>query len=81
MKLYLLGGLLGVGGRSCGHNGHGHFIVFGLGQISFNGTVLSFTGNTTSPVPIPGAVWLLGSGVLGLLGIGRRRERTGAVAA
>lgn len=55
-------------------------IAFGLGQISFNGTALSFTGNTPT-VPIPGAVWLFGSGVLGLLGIGRRRERTGAVAA
>lgn len=26
----------------------------------------------TSPVPIPGAVWLLGSGILGLIGIRRR---------
>jgi len=29
---------------------------------------------STSPVPIPGAVWLLGSGLLGLLGFKRRRS-------
>lgn len=28
----------------------------------------------TSPVPIPGAVWLLGSGLLGLAGLRRRRQ-------
>jgi len=27
----------------------------------------------TSPVPLPAAVWLLGSGLLGLLGVGRRK--------
>lgn len=30
---------------------------------------------TVSPVPLPAAVWLFGSGLLGLLGIGRRRIR------
>ena len=28
-----------------------------------------------NPVPIPGAVWLLGSGLIGLVGIGRKRLR------
>jgi len=28
-----------------------------------------------APVPIPGAVWLFGSGLLGLVGIGRRRMK------
>jgi len=37
-------------------------------------------GNTSlvivmDPVPLPGAVWLLGSGLLGLAGIGRRFNR------
>ncbi|MBN2809134.1 MAG: PEP-CTERM sorting domain-containing protein, partial [Deltaproteobacteria bacterium] len=27
-----------------------------------------------APVPVPGAVWLLGSGFLGLLGIRRKRN-------
>jgi hypothetical protein len=30
------------------------------------------TGVVSSPVPIPGAVWLLGSGLIGLAGIRRR---------
>jgi hypothetical protein len=34
---------------------------------------------STSPpvVPIPGAAWLLGSGLVGLIGLGRRRARKG----
>jgi hypothetical protein len=28
-----------------------------------------------SPVPVPAAIWLLGSGVLGLIGIGREKSR------
>jgi len=29
--------------------------------------------NAVAPVPIPGAVWLLGTGLLGLVGLGRKR--------
>jgi hypothetical protein len=29
--------------------------------------------DSTSPVPIPAAAWLLGSGVIGLIGLGRKR--------
>ena len=39
-------------------------------QLSFNGTVAA-----PSPIPLPAAVWLFGSGVLGLLGFARRRNR------
>jgi hypothetical protein len=35
--------------------------------------VLTFTGNAGSAVPLPAAVWLLGSGLLGLAGVSRRR--------
>ncbi len=31
---------------------------------------------TTSPVPVPAAVWLLGSGLMGLIGISRRKTET-----
>jgi hypothetical protein len=37
--------------------------------LSANGTL----STPTSPVPIPAAVWLFGSGLLGLMGVGRRR--------
>jgi len=35
--------------------------------------VLSYNG-TAPPVPVPAAIWLLGSGLMGLVGIGRRRR-------
>jgi hypothetical protein len=40
--------------------------------LSSNGAVTGLVSGT-SAVPLPAAVWLLGSGVVGLLGIGRRR--------
>ena len=49
-------------------------LIFKLGSVSLgtNGT-LTITGNSAPAVPLPAAAWLLGSGLLGLLGIGRRR--------
>ena len=41
---------------------------------SFDGDVI-FLGGDVSCVPIPGAVFLLGSGLLGLIGIGRKRMK------
>jgi len=35
----------------------------------------NFQSPDSAPVPIPGAVWLLGSGLIGLVGIGRKRLR------
>jgi len=52
----------------------GKAIVYNLGTASFDGQTLSFSGY--SAVPLPAAVWLFGSGLLGLLGIGRRRDTT-----
>jgi hypothetical protein len=53
-------------------------VSFSLGTVALTGTganlVLSFTGNgAPPPVPLPPAVWLLGSGLLGLAGVARRR--------
>jgi len=39
----------------------------------FPGGDMSFSG-TVSAVPVPAAVWLFGSGLLGLLGVARRRQ-------
>lgn len=42
--------------------------------LRFQGTGLNGDGSdVATPTPIPGAVWLLGSGLLGLLGLKRRR--------
>lgn len=38
------------------------------------GTVLIFSGTDTSFVPVPSAVWLMGSGLLGLVGLARRKR-------
>lgn len=43
------------------------------GQTSFNGIVKDITPASTTP--IPGAIWLLGSGIMGLVGL--RRRQTG----
>lgn len=40
---------------------------------AFNGVVSSSSGGT-APVPIPAAGWLLGSGLVGLAGVARRRR-------
>jgi hypothetical protein len=63
-----------VYGETSTGSGGGQALSFALGTAYFNGTTLSFTGNQGSPVPLPAAAWLFGSGLLGLLGIGRRRD-------
>jgi hypothetical protein len=70
---YGLYGLTGNGTTS------GVAIAFSLGSAVFDGTTLAFTGNT-AVTPLPAAAWLFGSGLLGLLGIGRRRDRVVAAA-
>lgn len=36
---------------------------------------LTFYGNTISEVPLPSAVWLFASGLLGVVGVARRRRQ------
>jgi hypothetical protein len=38
------------------------------------GDDLAFQASFSAPVPIPGAVWLMGSALAGLAGLSRRRE-------
>lgn len=57
-------------------NGSGAFLqsyVFGTVKLDLANKQIVFAGNPTSTVPVPGAVWLLGSGLLGLVGVSRRR--------
>ena len=45
---------------------------------AFDGTPYSevYNVSVTGPVPIPAAVWLFGSGLIGLVGVARRRRRS-----
>ena len=45
-------------------------------QPGFNGTTADdFPVSGTTPIPVPAAVWLFGSGLVGLVGVARRRKR------
>ncbi len=60
-----------------GVNGSGDANIYGSSEaitVSATGVISGFnSASTTPPVPLPAAVWLFGSGILGLFGIGRRR--------
>jgi hypothetical protein len=42
------------------------------GVVTLSASGLTF-GTASAPVPLPAAIWLLGSGLLGLAGVGRRK--------
>jgi hypothetical protein len=48
--------------------------VIAFGEGDGNRVTFSVNNITQSPVPIPGAAWLLGSGLVGLVGLGRKRQ-------
>ena len=51
-----------------------NFEFFGFAIESANGTVVSTDFINTAVVPVPAAAWLFGSGLVGLLGIARRKK-------
>jgi hypothetical protein len=55
-------------------------VYAGAYQLSLSLTG-QLSGAPTSNVPLPAAVWLLGSGLMGLAGVGRRRRTASVVAA
>jgi hypothetical protein len=74
-----LGSSTGLYGLT-GNGGTGQLQSYVLGSnLELSSTGLLTVGSTsTSPVPLPAAVWLFGSGLLGLIGVGRRRAATQA---
>jgi hypothetical protein len=50
--------------------------ILGTVSLATNGTLQFSKNGGTSPVPLPAAVWLFGSGLLGLVGVSRRRKAT-----
>lgn len=65
---YQLFGFTGNGGTNTLQS-----YILGTASLDVNGN-LTLTGNTTSAVPLPAAVWLFGSGLMGLVGVSRRRK-------
>jgi hypothetical protein len=67
--------LYGVTGDGTNSNG-GKVQIYLLGQLELTSTgTLESVPSTTPPppVPVPAALWLFGSGLLGLAGVGRRK--------
>jgi len=78
---YLSGGQTGVSGLGTAWNLYGvtgtttgnvALSLLGTATLSANGVTFAETTSGT-PVPLPAAIWLLGSGLLGLAGVGRRK--------
>ena len=51
------------------------FTTITAGSPAFPGFHPTFAGSLTK-VPVPAAVWLMGSGLIGLVGVARRRRRS-----
>jgi hypothetical protein len=52
--------------------------VFAFTDIALSADGTLHSVSVAAPVPLPAAVWMLGSGLLGLLGIGRRKTAVAA---
>jgi hypothetical protein len=53
----------------------GHLALVTNTSVTLSSSGLQFTNTGAAPVPLPAAFWLLGSGLLGLAGVGRRKAK------
>ena len=77
----MTGGQTGVSGLGTAWNLYGvtgtttgpvALSLLGTATLTANGVAFGAASSGT-PVPLPAAIWLLGSGLLGLAGVGRRK--------
>jgi hypothetical protein len=54
--------------------GSSGWIARGTTSTTTSYSLYALSGPLTPPIPVPGAVWLFGSGLLGLIGITRRKK-------
>jgi hypothetical protein len=66
-----------VAGNASSNTAPAKYSLLGTASLTSAGLVLAAAGGggTTPPVPLPAAVWLLGSGLLGLTGVARRKAK------
>jgi hypothetical protein len=50
-------------------------VLEGTATLSASGLTLAGNGGGGTPMPIPTAVWLFGSGLVGLAGVARRKAK------
>ncbi len=57
-----------------GNTGQIQSYIQGTATLDTSGNLVITGNGGGAPVPLPAAVWLLGSGLMGLVGVSRRRK-------
>lgn len=73
-ELQIMSGSYGVRHTQNNRYPAGKFLHGGWPHTNFPNTDLVFSEGLTSPIPIPGAFWLLGSGLIGLVAFRKKRK-------
>jgi hypothetical protein len=60
---------------SAGGSTSNNAMVYSLNRITLDGQGNLIMESSSAPVPLPAALWLLGSGLLGMAGVSRRKQQ------